>query len=148
LQNHLYIKIYSCYPLRIFPWRVIFFIFGSEILNSCPFIVESIFMRTLTVLLSIEQQRSGSEWRIYNERNDNRRKVPAHNKGSGRVFQHRGKENAPTCGGKPRCVLGLQRKSVSHKPHKIRGISLQYFYDLILFILPLVVAIFTIKSNI
>nr|DAE57780.1 MAG TPA: hypothetical protein [Caudoviricetes sp.]DAM97269.1 MAG TPA: hypothetical protein [Caudoviricetes sp.]DAZ50464.1 MAG TPA: hypothetical protein [Caudoviricetes sp.] len=29
-----------------FPWRVIFFIFGSEILNSCPFIVESIFMRT------------------------------------------------------------------------------------------------------
>lgn len=23
-----------------------FFIFGSEILNSCPFIVESIFMRT------------------------------------------------------------------------------------------------------
>ena len=60
-----------------------FFIFGSEILNSCPFIVESIFMRTLTVLLSIEKQRNGSEWRIYNERNDNRRKVPAHNKGSG-----------------------------------------------------------------
>ena len=44
--------------------------------------------------------------------------------------------------------LGLQRKQIPHKSHKIRGVSLQYFYDLILFILPLVVAIFTIKSNI
>lgn len=63
-------------------------------------------------------------------------------------IHHYIKENEATGGGKPRSVLGLQRKQIPNKSHKIRGVSLQYFYDLILFILPLVVAIFTIKSNI
>nr|DAH29100.1 MAG TPA: hypothetical protein [Caudoviricetes sp.]DAY06726.1 MAG TPA: hypothetical protein [Caudoviricetes sp.] len=46
MQNHLYIKNLFLLPAEDFPLAGNFFIFGSEILNSCPYIVESILTRT------------------------------------------------------------------------------------------------------